>query len=198
MAPTTVAPTTAVPILSFTSRSSQKTNITNLADNDGEGRKAIFIDRQYVSCDNSPLNQFQLGRSDNGIFYNYKCSEGGNLHSNSVFKQTKSQKMDANDGKDEGNITYLSGLDVNCEANSVLSSFGIKRDGSNWKYDYTCLPSKTQLACREVSTNLNPSDGGKIAYLDRHNVSCNNDEVLSQFMMVRDKDDIKYLYKCCK
>lgn len=54
--------------------------------------------------------------------------------------------------------------------------------------------------CRNVSTPANETGGWTFSYLDRHNVKCEEGEVLSRFQMVSDynPDRAKYVYRCCK
>jgi hypothetical protein len=65
-----------------------------------------------------------------------------------------------------------------------------------------CVPPSTTpptTICRSVSTPFQPEGGGKSVYLDRHNIVCNDDEMISQMRYIRSgKDTFRYDYKCCK
>jgi hypothetical protein len=46
------------------------------------------------------------------------------------------------------------------------------------------------------NTGWNDYGGGHIHYLDRHDVSCNYGEILTEFQLVKDGDKMKYEYTC--
>ena len=59
-----------------------------------------------------------------------------------------------------------------------------------------------QLACRNLYTPWNYEGGGNAIYLDRHDVKCDKNEVLSQFHLTRQAQEdgniyYRYDYKCC-
>lgn len=100
-----------------------------------------------------------------------------------------------------GNTIFLDRHNVDCGDNSGLSQFNLTRDGQGrFRYNFKCLKSKTPFgSCRDVNTGENDVGGGNSVFLDRHDVSCNDDEVIKQFNLVRPKENtIQYNYKCCK
>jgi len=59
--------------------------------------------------------------------------------------------------------------------------------------------SNKSLTCRDVTTPANDWGGGNSIYLDRHDVSCNENEVISKVHLTRPTGgEISYQYKCCK
>lgn len=60
----------------------------------------------------------------------------------------------------------------------------------------------TDLSCRNLATQWNYEGGGNAVYLDRHDVKCDDNELLSQFNLTRQQQEdgniyYRYNYKCC-
>jgi len=54
------------------------------------------------------------------------------------------------------------------------------------------------LSCRDTATGWNAEGGGNAIYLDRHDVRCGANEMLSQFHLQRNGGgSYRYLYQCC-
>ena len=160
--------------------------------NDWGGGNMIFLDRHTLDCGDDGLNQFKLGRpSGNRIQYSYKCLEGINSSAN-IKKDTG-----ANDWGG-GNTIFLDRHNVNCGKNPITKFRLVRPAGNKIRYDYTCNSKKVGGACRDVNTGWN-QESDKNIYLDRHNVKCNPNEVITQFKLNRDgKGKFRYDYKCCK
>jgi hypothetical protein len=160
--------------------------------NDWGGGNAIFLDRHTLDCGDDGLNQFKLGRpSTNRIQYSYKCLEGINSPAN-IKKDTG-----ANDWGG-GNTIFLDRHNVDCGKNPITKFRLVRPAGNKIRYDYTCNSKKVSGACRDVNTGWN-QESDKNIYLDRHNVKCNSNEVITQFKLNRDgKGKFRYDYKCCK
>jgi hypothetical protein len=57
----------------------------------------------------------------------------------------------------------------------------------------------SNLTCRDAHTPWNAEGGGNAVFLDRHNVVCQDGELLSQIHLTRSgKDTYRYDYKCCR
>jgi hypothetical protein len=55
------------------------------------------------------------------------------------------------------------------------------------------------LQCRGTSTPWNDEGRGNAVFLDRHNVGCNQDELINRFHLVRNgRGRYRYDYTCCK
>ena len=160
--------------------------------NDWGGGNSIFLDRHTLDCGDDGINQFKLGRpKGNQIQYSYKCVEGINSPAN-INKDTG-----ANDWGG-GNTIFLDRHNVNCGENPI-SKFRLVRPRPNQiRYDYTCNSAKIKGQCRDSNTGWNQESNMHI-YLDRHNVKCEDDEVITQFKLNRDgKGKFRYDYKCCQ
>ena len=82
-----------------------------------------------------------------------------------------------------------------------IKEFKLDRAGTSdmYQYDYNCGKSSRNLTCRNVKTALNDDGGGNTIFLDRHNVQCEPNEVITQFKVSRPSDNkIQYDYTCCK
>lgn len=169
----------------------------NTGFNDEGGGNTIFLDRHNVDCGVNGIKRFRLARDGAGHFrYDFTCTEKGNLDSNAPI----SKDTGFND-EGGGNSIFLDRHNVNCEDNSGLSQFNLTRDGQGkFRYNFKCLKSKTPFgSCRDVNSGENDVGGGNSIFLDRHDISCNDDEVIKQFHLVRPKENtIQYNYKCCK
>jgi len=191
--PTPVTPAPVTPALAaFTAGISGNTGF-----NDEGGGNSIYLDRHNVDCGVNGIKRFRLTRDGAGHFrYDFTCTEKGNLDSNAPI----SKDTGFND-EGGGNSIFLDRHNVNCEDNSGLSQFNLTRDGQGkFRYNFKCLKSKTSFgSCRDANTGENDVGGGNSIFLDRHDISCNDDEVIKQFHLVRPKENtIQYNYKCCK
>lgn len=162
--------------------------------NDEGNGNAVYLDRHNLTCDSNGIKRFRLVRDGKGKYrYDYTCSSGGDLGAST------SKNTGFND-EGGGNMIYLDRHNIDCGVDGVLSQFKLNRSGQNqYRYDYSCLASKKPLQCRDVTTPGNDDGGGNAVYLDRHDISCNDDETVNQFRLVRPTNNtIQYKYKCCK
>lgn len=160
--------------------------------NNWGGGNSIFLDRHSLDCGNSGLNQFRLTRPrGDQLSYRYTCLDGINSP-NSIHKNTG-----ANDWGG-GNTIFLDRHNVDCGKNS-LSSFRLVRPrGNQLRYNYKCNRHRVSGPCRSRNTGWNQESRSSI-YLDRHNVKCDKNELLTQFRLKRDgRGKFRYEYRCCK
>jgi hypothetical protein len=97
---------------------------------------------------------------------------------------------------------YLDGHTVDCE-NKPLNRFQFGTlPGDNAKYTYTCCDNtggSYQQTPIDKETQPNEDGGGNMDYLDKHNVDCGTDSVISKFALNRPSgNSIKYKYTCLK
>jgi hypothetical protein len=161
------------------------------ADDWGEGN-SLYLDRHDVDCGDDGLRQFRLGRpSATQINYSYMCKEG-------IDSPGTDKNSGANDWG-EGNSVYLDRHNVDC-GNKPIARFRLVRPADDKiQYDYRCSNKAATGSCRDVNTELNDEGEGNSVYLDRHDVKCNPDEVITQFKLNPDgQGKFRYGYKCCK
>ena len=160
--------------------------------NDWGGGNMVYLDRHTLDCGDDGINQFRLGRpTPSEIQYKYKCLEGINSPA------SENKDTGANDWGG-GNTVYLDRHDVNCDKKPI-AKFRLTRPQSNQiRYDYTCNSKQATGACRDADSGWNQESNQNV-YLDRHDVKCNDDEVITQFKLGRDgAGKFRYTYKCCK
>jgi hypothetical protein len=162
--------------------------------NDDGGGNAIYLDRHNIDCGTNGINNLFLTRNGSTYRYNYKCSSGGRL--------TTSVDKDSGWNDDGGgNAIYLDRHNIACDSNGlnhVLSKLQLVRSGGSYRYNMKCSPSLNNLNCVQKNTGWNDDGGGNAIYLDRHNITCESDEVISQLQLVRSGGSYRYNYKCCK
>lgn len=166
----------------------------NTGFNDEGKGNTVYLDRHNINCIPNGIRGFKLVRDGKGQYrYDYICSNNGNLDK-PIDKNTDYN----DDGK--GNLVYLDRHNIDCGKDLALAQFKLSRNPNNqYRYDYKCEKSLSPLQCRKVSTDVNQDGKGNATFLDRHNITCNEDEVISQFKLTRpDKNLIKYDYTCCK
>jgi hypothetical protein len=88
-------------------------------------------------------------------------------------------------------------------ADGRWTHFDFKDDGRNYIRGDTVVDGKLwgqiQRTCRDAATPWNDEGGGNAVFLDRHNVACNDDEMLSRFKLNRNGGgQYRYDYRCCK
>jgi hypothetical protein len=105
--------------------------------NDEGGGNTIYLDRHNVNCGSNPINNFKLNRSGKNTFrYDYTC---GNTSLVNIVN-----KNSAWNDEGGGNAIYLDRHNVNCDENSYLTRFQLKRDGKGkYRYEYSCGYNKT-------------------------------------------------------
>jgi hypothetical protein len=159
--------------------------------NDWGGGNMIYLDRHSVDCGNDGLNQFKLERpSGNRIRYRYLCKEA--INSSGKNKNTGSNDWGG------GNTIYLDRHNVDCGTKPIARFRLVRPAGNKIRYDYRCSNKSSTGVCRNANTGWNQESSRNI-YLDRHNVRCNSDEVITQFKLNRNgKGKFRYDYKCCK
>ena len=156
------------------------------------------------------LSQFHLKRTvsgfgktgvskNNNIKYDYKCLAGVEKeHTISGFDS--GGKHTNCDTHGDGNTVYLDRHHVDCGKSPILEFKGNRcMSTDKYRYKYRCGNHKSE-SCRDVSTNFNDEGGGKVVYLDRHDVKCKEgEEYISKFKLSRDgQGKYRYDYTCCK
>ena len=81
-----------------------------------------------------------------------------------------------------------------------ISAFKLGGDVSSAWYDFKCATAAPHTGvCRELNTEWDDASD-KVVYLDRHDVTCGEDEVITKFALKNntDRDKFRYDYTCCK
>jgi len=157
--------------------------------NDDGGGNAIYLDRHHVECGDDAINRLHLYRpSMSQIAYEYGCTPLSNA--NSTDKYTN--------GNDDGggNVIFLDRHTVNCE-DKALQYIHLQRPTSNTiQYHYQCS-DKPLSNVKDYFTASNEDGSGNAVYLDRHDVACPSNEVLSYLRLERPTSNtMRYHYKC--
>jgi len=174
------------------------TAISKTTPTDTQGNvKIYFLDRHNVDCPaKSALSQFALGRpTTETINYMYTCQEATDLGPTEPILSTPDSDMG------NAQLEYLDRQNVSCPAGKALSKFRLIGGApGNIKYEYRCITvPKLSTSCETKTTGANelPADGN-IVYLDRHNVICPTNKLLTQFGLKRvGTNQIQYTYTCC-
>lgn len=163
-------------------------------NSDGKGN-SLYLDRHNIKCqDKSYLNSFKMWRDvDNKKYkYNYTCVDS--IHKNENY----SKKMTELNDDGGGNIVYLDRHVIDCDKKGILG-FRLDRGSTKDKirYNYIC-GDKDLNNLKEKNTEFNDEVRGNSFYLDRHDVKCDNNEILTKFQLVRDIENnkIRYNYVC--
>lgn len=159
--------------------------------NDWGGGNSIYLDRHNLDCGDDGLSRFKLERpSGNRIRYAYTCKEG--INSAGTNKNTGTNDWGG------GNTVYLDRHNVDCGTKPIAQFKLVRPAGNKIRYDYRCSNRPSTGPCRGANTGWNQESSQNI-YLDRHNVQCNSDEVITQFKLNRNgQGKFRYDYKCCK
>jgi len=160
------------------------------------GGHAEFLDRHNIDCGaNGAINQFKLNtqeyRRDGNISYAYTCTTGPGIKDpvpTSTPRETSGHK----------GVHYLDRHNVQCDNGSAISRMQLRSENDTFRYDYSCSKTQDFGDCYNLSTDPNLLTGFEVAHLDRHDVRCKSNEVMSRFQLARVGDQIKYDYTCCK
>ncbi len=99
-----------------------------------------------------------------------------------------------------GDATYLNQLNVDCGATPV-NRFQLSRGpgAGTWRYSYNCSSGGSLAAPVSSSTNWADSGGGSVIFLDRQDVDCGANGVLTQFQLEKNANgQDRYNYSCAK
>lgn len=101
-----------------------------------------------------------------------------------------------------GNVIFLDRHDLNCD-NKAINQFRLINNGNQYKYEAKCLAGSYN---QSVGKNTDFSSNGysdsnyrnNMIYLDRHNVDCGDNALLSRLQLVNNPayDSIRYDYTC--
>jgi hypothetical protein len=100
--------------------------------------------------------------------------------------------------------TYLQRQNIQCDKGSALNWFQLNRtpDASNKiSYNYGCTVPRKDMVSADKSTPIDDRGGptDNLIYLDRHNIECAQDEVLTSLQLQQQGDSkIFYKYGCAK
>ena len=159
-------------------------------DSDGSG-KSIYLDRHTLNCGTSGIAQFQLKRNGSTeIYYDYECSPTA---SNDMSDWQNTNFSD----NGQGSTIYLDRHAIDCN-DKPIKAFKLKnnKQGNKVRYEYRC-GSQTLHDMTEFSTQWDTASD-KNHLLDRHNLECPTNQVLSSVKLSRDIDDgqMQYEYIC--
>lgn len=163
---------------------------------EGDGSPA-YLDQHDIKCDaGSSINSAHLERDYTGKSrYAYTCTD-----TPGTGKIATTMHTEWNDNGN-GNAVYLDRHDVKCAVNHILSQIKLTRsaDDKQYRYDYDCVESAAPLKCEDRATPWNDEGEGYSAYLDRHDVKCNDNEALSRLHLQRDGNGkYHYEFSCCQ
>ena len=141
------------------------------------------------------LNYFKLER-DGASHYHYAgiCCVIPNSYTNRPVSNPFTFVLNSD-------AVYLNRQVVSCKNNFIIG-FQLKRQGDDIGYSHICGENSSVKLCYEASAAFETDGGGEgnAIYLDRHNVDCSNNYILSTFKLIRsiDKDHWRYNFQCCK
>lgn len=98
----------------------------------------------------------------------------------------------------DGNIVYLDRHNAQCSVNEVLNALAVERQGSQWRYAFTCCALSNLGFTQDASTSFNSQGDGQTYYLDRHTVACPSGHSLTYLKLGRNTGMslIRYTYGC--
>jgi hypothetical protein len=174
-------------LLSLTSCSFAQAGETRA--NDDGGGNSVFLDRHQVDCGRQALRSMQLFRPQIGqIAYRFECLDIGETTA------TDNYTMANEDGG--GLNIYLDRHAVDCQGAAIQYVHLFRPTVTEISYHYTCGANQL-LNVQDYYTPANDDGAGLNIYLDRHNISCPNAQVLSYLKLERPTvGTINYHYKC--
>jgi len=153
-----------------------------------------------INCrDLEGIHKFRLGRQydreedrDNQILYRYRCANNDREHNDRGNRQQ-------NTNPDEYNATQLSYLgrhDIDCHG-TAIKDIQLQRNGDRINYNYNCGNIPLRVTRENIETPVNHHIGN--IFLDRHDIVCNEEEVLTKVRLHSPTDtQIQYVYTCGK
>jgi hypothetical protein len=181
--------TYALFILASVTSFSQVATDEQTTPNDDGGGKVFYLDRHTTDCGLNGIGAIKLVRpSSTQIAFQYHCRWTGN--SNTIDRYTPANE----DGS--GDTNYLDRHAVDC-AGKALQYLRLYRPSDNQiAYHYRC-GERALANVTDYYTPGNDDGSGKSVYLDRHQVSCPDGDILTYIRLYRPTSStIAYHYKC--
>lgn len=95
-----------------------------------------------------------------------------------------------------GNAVFFDRHDINCNG-QVLNELHLNRaDAKSIQFQYTCSTGGVLGTPLSKNTDWNDEGGGNTVFLDRHNVDCGVNSVISELKLVRNGYQYQYQYQC--
>lgn len=96
-----------------------------------------------------------------------------------------------------GNSIYLDRHDVSCPSNSVLNTLQLIRPSDNKiQLNYMCNSSTDIGSANPKTTPMNDDGGGNSIYLDRHDISCPDNQAIGRLHLKRSGNQLQFEYDC--
>lgn len=174
-------------VLGLSISATSQANVTP-ANEDGGGN-SVYFDRHQISCGYQGMKSLRLFRpSHNQIAFDFHCRDIGESSTTSMYTPPN------DDGG--GNSIFLDRHAVDCQ-NKGLQFVHLYRPSHNQiAYHYKC-GQQVLANITDHYTSPNDDGGGNSIFLDRHNLSCPNNKVLTYFRLFRPSGNtIEYHYKC--
>lgn len=127
------------------------------------------------------------------------------IGNDNLFKIGESKSTTWNNTSDNNHLIFLDRHNIACGNKSAINKFKYilgnsdnLEEANKFKYQYSCT-SGGNLKDTKSLKSTNPSIDAEFSYLDKHDIRCETDEVLSEFQLQRPSDStINYNYKCIK
>jgi len=162
--------------------------------NDYASGGTIYLDRHNVQCNlGLALTSWQYKKVSSDQFQiSYTCCGPPPFYAKTALR-TPSQY----DG--HGHVVYLDRHNVQCPTDTAMTQFWLRRSGHTtdfFAFECGLIPSCS--SSRGLTTPGNDDGRGNMIYLDRHNVECNYNEVMTQWRLYRPTHTtMSFAYTCC-
>lgn len=164
-----------------------KEQASNEQDDGGDGYNGTVADKNY--------------RLEKTILEDDKLDTTEMDYSNAKRSTTCNDKTTPWNDEGRGRSHYLDRHLLKCNENQGLNRFRLVRNGQGqYRYVYRCCD--LGVPCSEKNTKNTPpnADGaGNMIYLDRHEITCGNDNFITSFRLIRPTStQISYRFDCCQ
>lgn len=96
-----------------------------------------------------------------------------------------------------GNFVFLDRHNVDCSDKAINNLHLVSKDeNKSYHYEFKCSSGGSLSKPIDKSTEFNEDGGGNTMYLDRHNIDCGKNKVLTRLQLISGNNKIKYDYKC--
>jgi len=204
---TTTFTTTTIMVSSMVRVNNQETPLNDQGPKHGQN---IYFDRHNVECPGaSVMTGWKLNRggTSDKIKFMYKCAD---LDEGVLGQCSEHETGKSFEGKWRQSFK-LKKHNVRCKKGKVMKGWRLSRPtGRDISIKYKCCEVSPKLGkCRRTDTGWNDAGKGQTVYLDRHNVQCGDNEILTRWKFkkkgkkcIKGKNTgdckIRIRYKCCK
>lgn len=160
------------------------------------------LNEMPIDCKKGALSQFKLNTTSNGdLYYNYSCENNANIEKAPAI-DNYSARIEI---KPDYLVNNLNNYRVDCPENSAISALSAVAkndlsDKTHYRFGYNTKCKNVDLKnIQKKTTTYSDVSNGSINSLDKHDLKCDNGQLINSFRVENNpanSKEYRYIYKC--